>query len=835
MSPPQIFPPPSGAHSACNICDMNYYKVETQQRAIPHFFSGCGEEFDNAYYGAYVGSYTDSEAQAAILVMIGETTEDLEYVKRVLKTHGDLILSRWTKKSKDKRGKVLGSVATDCFGTWPRLSESGISELLDKVDFTRNLDPAMAAIAAAPDFRDNIIGKFSGNTFGAYIDITEFTEDRMKLLSFLHVRSAYAPGDWAMFDAVETKRYFHGPRQPLYFNDKCVTMSGEGFGRLVDFDVGLIHSGAALGFPRACTTLLVQGIIADGLRCVVDEIVAGAAPSGDLKWTKLVSDGLHSSATGARWSAYENQLFAPPMRFDPKFLLEMARDQLNRVVDEFELLQTPQYMRDYALELKAQISWDASVSSTAKWGYIAASIVAPWIKRLSEWQAIVVRSQDLVDLYEKNGTACHDQLVLPKDVETATAEYGTAIRDMIETQFIQLCAATYNMEALKHDTTVFEVKGTLRHRLKPVSRDSKQRDLIIHRISTLQASMSHRSLDSGRSAMFELVQQLSKVQPDRYVNDMLPTCALLDTMRLAWLSGHVVPLDSLRNTSAGDRDEEQRMDALLAQTGLTSLKSNQETTRQLGTLLRDFCKCPWPKNRHSSNWLERTTEARKLLAKFWGSVRDEWQQDPTSNVTDAVKSYMSFDSSPRYLAEVEEERTTLLAEAQRSRAATTSKQEDTHAVQTVWGHEPEQPKFVRTKAKSTLVAEDDKLDLAGLNIHEKSHTAAVSAPAKVTIAVKQNSKRVFDKISSRTATASNFRWNHLVDALIDAGMIATQAPGCAVRFENDHGSIVFHQPHGYNHNSTLDAEFLRSQIGKRLTKWFGWDRDTFVERKKDGQ
>jgi hypothetical protein len=64
-------------------------------------------------------------------------------------------------------------------------------------------------------------------------------------------------------------------------------------------------------------------------------------------------------------------------------------------------------------------------------------------------------------------------------------------------------------------------------------------------------------------------------------------------------------------------------------------------------------------------------------------------------------------------------------------------------------------------------------------------------------------------------------------------MVATQSAGCAVRFENDQGSIVFHCPHGDAHDSALSAEFLRNEIGKRLTKWFAWDVETFVERTKN--
>jgi hypothetical protein len=48
MSPPQIVPPPSDAHSDCRICELNYYKVKQQQHAIPHVLSGRREGFDDA-------------------------------------------------------------------------------------------------------------------------------------------------------------------------------------------------------------------------------------------------------------------------------------------------------------------------------------------------------------------------------------------------------------------------------------------------------------------------------------------------------------------------------------------------------------------------------------------------------------------------------------------------------------------------------------------------------------------------------------------------------------------------------------------------------------------
>lgn len=73
------------------------------------------------------------------------------------------------------------------------------------------------------------------------------------------------------------------------------------------------------------------------------------------------------------------------------------------------------------------------------------------------------------------------------------------------------------------------------------------------------------------------------------------------------------------------------------------------------------------------------------------------------------------------------------------------------------------------------------------------------------------------------------RWDELVAGLVDAGFYATHSGGSAVTFEDKtKGSIVLHQPHP---DSTVDMVMLRL-IGKRLTRWFGWDLDTFVKREK---
>jgi hypothetical protein len=672
---------------------------------------------------------------------------------------------------------------------------------------------------------------------GAWINIEEFAEDRMKLLSLLHHRTTYQPCEWAAFDAREMTRYFNNPAIPLRFNASCILISETAYGRLVPFDVDLIHSGAALGFPRACAIAHVQLFIADGLHRIVKELIAGAEPSGNTKWVELVSGGLHSTAHVARWGAYDNQAFSPPSKFDPDVLLDMATDQLNRVVDAVELLQGDQdYFRKYAKEMKASISWDASVPASMKWSYVAGTIAALWSNRLFQWQELVYKSHLLGFMYRVHHTLNEDGAEISQQLRSTMIDYGTTLRYTIEWQLTHLDLAVHDMPATKEIHTKHEKNGFLSQRRKFSQDYSKQANLLEHTVSTLSNWMSFRDQKSGRGALNNMLAELSKVEADNRVDETVSTIAVLDSMRLIWLSGHVLPRDDLKSATARVEAARTRMNDMYALHGLIDMKTYRKRYQDLGSHLQNFCESPMPKNRNSPTWLEKRSDARRLLATFWRCAREEWLCHPVElrrGLINVVVGYMSFDTSPRYLAEVHQERAAFEADLHRSRAAQPKENTDTNIVQLKWGEdpEPEMTKPVRVKPKPTRDAKVNGLDLAKLDINEQPNPDVQKR--KVTIAVKKGSKRFFDKIFSRNATASKFRWSHLVNALVDTGMVATQSAGCAVRFENDQGSIVLHCPHGDAHDSALSAEFLRNEIGKRLTKWFAWDVETFVERTKN--
>jgi predicted RNA binding protein YcfA (HicA-like mRNA interferase family) len=80
----------------------------------------------------------------------------------------------------------------------------------------------------------------------------------------------------------------------------------------------------------------------------------------------------------------------------------------------------------------------------------------------------------------------------------------------------------------------------------------------------------------------------------------------------------------------------------------------------------------------------------------------------------------------------------------------------------------------------------------------------------------------------------SFSWQHFLGAMVDTGFTIVQSQGSAVTLKledhQDHGvnAIVLHRPHP---KPIVNPVMLR-RIAKRMQKWFGWQRETFVEKQK---
>lgn len=195
-------------------------------------------------------------------------------------------------------------------------------------------------------------------------------------------------------------------------------------------------------------------------------------------------------------------------------------------------------------------------------------------------------------------------------------------------------------------------------------------------VSTLRSRQGFLWSAFGRfSAVF------STVRPDKRVDETFLTIISLDAMRQVWLSGYIVSHGESLSSYGDNQSHTKRLNEVRSQSGNSSMQCGSKTFRNLGPHLRDFCECPWSKHRESSSWLERRTETRRLLVEFWRYARGSWQQYQQdygldNDVVDAVVNHMTFDRSPRYLAEVQEERMIFEADLQRSQAARSLEKED---------------------------------------------------------------------------------------------------------------------------------------------------------------
>ncbi|EME45926.1 hypothetical protein DOTSEDRAFT_22049 [Dothistroma septosporum NZE10] len=272
--------------------------------------------------------------------------------------------------------------------------------------------------------------------------------------------------------------------------------------------------------------------------------------------------------------------------------------------------------------------------------------------------------------------------------------------------------------------------------------------------------------------------------------------------------------------------------------------------KELHPSLAAFMKCPVPNGRATRANLDALTQSHEALQGFWLEAR-RWRKNRMvdnglrEHEADKRVQCLAFSGNATHAKLIASERHSLLAaiearekvaSARQGQAAKEAKQaNDPH---TVWGiSEPETlpGSGPKSKEKTRPTTQADKAHEVG---HDDNINALSTAAKTLTIAPKvEVSKdsmrlltRMYASMDDTKANKGSVKWDDLVAALIDSGFQVTPNGGSAVTFKDTggRGSIVFHRPHP---DPPLDPIMLRS-IGKRLAKWFGWEKESFVERGK---
>lgn len=803
----QIHPPPQSLHGGyrddCEVCNRNFYTVAAQE---------SGKQY-------YYRSFTPEEAQAEIYGEIAAAQEKYLYLQSMLQIHGDTVIRRWSKKTKDKRGATLSTAAAFCFGEWPPVPEP----------IFKTYDTAWHPESC----RD------SRYPYATWIRGKDFAEDRMRLLRLLHLRTEYSLQRWAMYDTIESDTVF-AEALGVPYSPHCVKMFGEDYGRLVDFDDTMVHTCAYMSFPRALVTMRAQHGISEALCRVVDQIVnvEDTPPSGNSKWTDLMLN-FDTKGNEARWSFYEHPALVPPHGFDTKVLLDKATNKFNELVDDMELLQTdPEYMLSHVLTVKASIRLKDPVPTMQKWNLVATEFMCNRISKLMQWARVVNGCRIVHQAFEKNRDSISPGITLSSDVGHAMWMFSAYVDEATESQNVHFQGAVHKMTALKDCFTIVRDGDRYKSDLLRGLDSSKDSDRIFNSALMVQRAITGRSLRGAREGIQLLLRKLQSIKYEQAVAEEISSIALIDEMRLAQIWSQLGPFEE-------PPEGANRFEGARATDGLRPTRARSRLIeKRLGSLLRDFCEAAWPKDHKSPSWLDKITESRRCLSAYWQAAREDWKR--THEIEgllhpemEPLIHSMSFDVSPEYLEQVRKEREQGEEQIRHMQAAQNRQSSASQVVQTTWGSSDsstsgsESAPSKRTKVKTTGSSMSD-LSVLALSISDSDETQKSDDHKPIAaIAVRQDSLSVFRKMfaSSTGSTPGSVKWTKLVQALTDAGLVATQAPGSAVTFaSHDGGAINFHKPH----EPLVDALILRT-MGKRLRKHFGWEGYSFVLRSKDGE
>lgn len=259
----------------------------------------------------------------------------------------------------------------------------------------------------------------------------------------------------------------------------------------------------------------------------------------------------------------------------------------------------------------------------------------------------------------------------------------------------------------------------------------------------------------------------------------------------------------------------------------------------------------FPSGVRDVSWLQRADEVRKTSASFWAQARTlhRWHLSLESGEyneedKESELSLLSFDQAPEHLATLQAERDAILSPKTRS---TLDKSEYTTPE---WDSNPPTEKIslatfelaqakIRPKSRPETVSSTTTLSSAQQYVGCPTTTTQLAPiPLHDPIMVKPETHRVLTRLYPTTATdysAKPLDWRTFVVAMEDVGFLATQSGGSAVAFiKEGEGRIVLHKPHPV---AKIEQIWLQSW-GKRMRKWFGWDREVFVcvkEEKKEAK
>ncbi|KAF7189785.1 hypothetical protein HII31_08892 [Pseudocercospora fuligena] len=791
----------------------------------------------------YKKCLTDDEAREELKMLRASTEANLSYVRARLKDYGDAIMKRWLKRGSKKRESLLVKAMPDVY----RHKTSFVHEMIKGLKSPEDLKRCSRKVHLLP-----------------YLNIESLSENPNELLALLHYRTQSSAAQWAAFDSHQLFYYFHSGMCEVSYNPHCVTMYGDSYGQLAIWDQNAAHRWDIVGFPRGFLTLEAQDLLSRHLRSTIDLLMEPLPEVSSLGNTSFLASAemkFNSKDGFINQDATKTTAFSLPPDLNMAEILDSLGARLRACEDELWLLQTDaDYLREYISKLGGSVALEfTSEKEEAK---VRIELIMLNMRKLDDWQYLVAEAEHARKTMTMRPFHIAPGGPLAKDYGDALAIFERVLKQQFKEQRIHLGNVVASSNAFRgyadhydqeRETVVLKAPSEKMYRHDPISYNIME--LMRYNASeSLPAAVHIRHIDN----LLADCPPREAYKVDRTMRAILSDMALIDDTLTKIKLHRPRPVSTSNLLTDNLASPPGSMTTMLAEflTRKSSLEFGQRVAthstlmsmhskdryKSLHNALQILTCLRRSSSRKDAQKLEAFDRSQAALKSFWSVVR-RWREDQLLKQQcsmEDVQRHMNA-AFPYTLDQYEQE---LAAERAKVAAAIeeNSKRPDTtrrtsgpqhkhhHQVQTVWGpieQAATTPELAKEKKKTRPLEKD----LAALHVVEPVSELSSSPSPSPLIAVSKTALNVFERMFAGNLLAKgNIRWNDFEAALIGAGFSVMPNSGSAVMFKekSDRGSVVFHRPHP---DPTIDPIMLRS-MGKRLRKWFGFDRETFVEREK---
>lgn len=587
------------------------------------------------------------------------------FLKTKCRLHGDRIMSRWKKRSREKRELwLLQADPNLCVDRW---------HLLRYVCMDAHLPWENAR-------------KLRKNFLLPYLSVDVLKNDPALFLSLLYNRTYYHPYMWAPSDSMELATGWNLCYLDVEISGACVAMYRENYGSLVAWDAQAAHRSDIVPFPRAKLIFEAQACLLRFLRDVVNQILGEAdiqSATGSAKFMEMARTAFRSGHSGYRSHRTYHAFSAPPyIHVDD--LTARAKVQMDAAADHLWLLQTqPSYLRRYVQLIRQNNSFKA-FNTTEGYYYVLRRLcddaVTAWF-----WKSVLDELTNAKNWHDRPKDQIAPGLPLPPEHDQALGALEVLLYSRMQEQTRHLLPRTiFQRPGFSHKWDFQPAAGgdelSFNRRSSVELADTMDEDPLEWCLIMLVAKPENQPLRFDNGSLSQTVLLFN------FLANHLAQCSAkererLDEVLLTHLQDHAtistillcLRLNRPQNTRRR-ADQVQREDDRFAWRSLNKLKGPlpPEVARSLASKLKRFFDVGPLSGPKDQNWLRGLDASHETLQGFWKSFslayKDMMVREnlPEEDIQLSLE-FLSGHTSKEYLDACAEEREQAIRKAQANR------------------------------------------------------------------------------------------------------------------------------------------------------------------------